>query len=506
MNILGQEQPIIYKMDDMFDPTTAQMFLNAQQNYVNAMRQDYMQGVQDMKEYNKLYGNFFSPFTKDNSNWDRLFNKPIRDLLANYGPDLLRSREGRAAIQQAIMSAPSGELAKLKANAKIGFDVLAERRALEAKGLYSQAYQDFLDQQAGRTSFENWDTLKDGVYSSAPSPFEQLGQVTDYIYKGRQPLYKGMKNGNRVYSYDYNDLLNAAQSNAQDFINTPRGAFEWKIAQDLAKQQNPNASEDQLTQAAYNILDKRIADANRRWLSPEKYEADPFALDDYKTNNELKLYKQKAEYDNSHSGGAGGKSNRTEYDIFDEADANVNNGGVYFEKKNMYNHKIDPLKNKNIQYVNGTKQQYFSVAEKDMKNLLYRASDFNKAVKNQKPLTTIHIVNPSNAYTVAQDGTDSAVYNTTHRFNIIPTGELRAVTVADGKDKNGKTKLRKKYYIACNVSKVFKKGIVTNGNAANEDVKFKMIKDPEGNDETFYMEVEKRGAQYTTPGKNKYFK
>jgi hypothetical protein len=30
MNILGQEQPVIYKIDDMFDPATAQLFLAAQ--------------------------------------------------------------------------------------------------------------------------------------------------------------------------------------------------------------------------------------------------------------------------------------------------------------------------------------------------------------------------------------------------------------------------------------------------------------------------------------------
>ena len=103
-----------------------------------------------------------------------------------------------------------------------------------------------MDRQAGRTSFNDWDTLKDGVYNSTFSPFQGLGEVTDYIYKGRQPLYKGMKNGQRRYAYDYNDLLNAAQSNAQDFIKTPRGAFEWEIAQRQAAQQNPTASPEQL--------------------------------------------------------------------------------------------------------------------------------------------------------------------------------------------------------------------------------------------------------------------
>lgn len=281
MNILGQEQPVIYKIDDMFDPATAQLFLTAQQNYANAVRQDYMQAAQDLKEYNGKYREFYSPYEKDNENWDRLVNEPIRNLMQNYGPDMLRSQEGRSMIAQTIASVPGGQLAKLKASAAQGLAALKVKAELESKGLYSQDYQDFLDQQAGRASFKDWDTLKDGVYNSTFSPFQGLGEVTDYIYKGRQPLYKGMKNGQRRYSYDYNDLLNAAKSNAQDFINTPRGAFEWKLAQQQAAKQNPNASKEELINKAYDILDKRIADANMRYLSPDKYEADPFALKKY---------------------------------------------------------------------------------------------------------------------------------------------------------------------------------------------------------------------------------
>lgn len=281
MNILGQEQPVIYKIDDMFDPATAQLFLTAQQNYANAVRQDYMQAAQDLKEYNGKYREFYSPYEKDNENWDRLVNEPIRNLMQNYGPDMLRSQEGRSMIAQTIASVPGGQLAKLKASAAQGLAALKVKAELESKGLYSQDYQDFLDQQAGRASFKDWDTLKDGVYNSTFSPFQGLGEVTDYIYKGRQPLYKGMKNGSRRYSYDYNDLLNAAKSNAQDFINTPRGAFEWKLAQQQAAKQNPNASKEDLINKAYDILDKRIADANMRYLSPDKYEADPFALKKY---------------------------------------------------------------------------------------------------------------------------------------------------------------------------------------------------------------------------------
>lgn len=307
MNILGQEQPVIYKIDDMFDPNMAQMFLNAQQNYVNALRQDYMQSMQDLKDYNKEYADFYSPYEKDNESWDRLAKEPVRQLLANYGPDLLRSQEGRAKIAQAIASVPSGQLAKLKASAAQGLAALKVKAELEAKGLYSQDYQDFLDRQNGRTSFKDWDTLRDGVYNSTFSPFQGLGEVTDYIYKGRQPLYKGMKDGSRVYSYDYNDLLNAAQSNAQDFIKTPRGAFEWELAQKQAAQLNPTASPEQLQKAAYDILDKRIANANMRYLAPEKYETDPYALELYKHNLTMKELTQKN--NNKNKGGGNGSGN-----------------------------------------------------------------------------------------------------------------------------------------------------------------------------------------------------
>ena len=116
MNILGQEQPVVYSMDEIFNPTTMNMVLQAQQNYVNAMHEDYMQGVKDMKDFAKQYGDFYSPFTKDNETWDRLTNGAIREVMDKYGPDMLRSMEGRALIQKIINSVPYGELQKLRAS------------------------------------------------------------------------------------------------------------------------------------------------------------------------------------------------------------------------------------------------------------------------------------------------------------------------------------------------------------------------------------------------------
>lgn len=285
MNILGQEQPVVYSMDEIFNPTTMNMVLQAQQNYVNAMREDYMQGVKDMKDFTKEYGDFYSPFTKDNETWDKLTNGAIREVMGKYGPDMLRSPEGRAEIQRIIASVPYGELQKLRASVQPAMQYLKNKGVLDSKGLYSKDFQDWVNKQAGITNFENWDTLKDGVWTKeSPDTFDSLNTVTHGWYDQRQALYKGMKNGSRVYSYDFNDLKNTAKANAQGFINTPRGAYEFMNIKEQLKRANPNISEEDLQNKAFDILDNRIAQANIEMLLPEKYEADPYALARYKAD------------------------------------------------------------------------------------------------------------------------------------------------------------------------------------------------------------------------------
>lgn len=285
MDILGKEQPIVYQIDDVFDPRMARMVYNAQQNYVNALQEDYLQTQKDLKDFRKEYGDFYSPFAKDNENWDKLTNGAIREVMDKYGPDMLRSIEGRAQIQKVINSVPYGELQKLKASVQPAMQFLKNKGVLDSKGLYSKDFQDWINKQAGITNFEDWDTLKDGVWTKeSPDTFDSLNTVTHGWYDQRQALYKGMKNGSRVYSYDFNDLKNTAKANAQGFINTPRGAYEFMNIKEQLKHANPNMSEEDLQNKAFDILDDRIAQANIEMLLPEKYEADPYALARYKAD------------------------------------------------------------------------------------------------------------------------------------------------------------------------------------------------------------------------------
>lgn len=50
------------------------------------------------------------------------------------------------------------------------------------------------------------------------------------------------------------------------------------------KRANPNMSEEDLQNKAFDVLDNKIAQANIEMLLPEKYEADPYALARYKAD------------------------------------------------------------------------------------------------------------------------------------------------------------------------------------------------------------------------------
>jgi len=77
------------------------MVLSAQSDYVNAVYNDYLRGLEDMKEFNKTYGDFMSPIQKDMDWYDKNVTGKVRDFITNayaQGIDPLRSAEGRAAV------------------------------------------------------------------------------------------------------------------------------------------------------------------------------------------------------------------------------------------------------------------------------------------------------------------------------------------------------------------------------------------------------------------------
>ena len=68
--ILGYEQPVDIPMMSMYDKDTMKM-------YLGALQRDYEQGIADQKEFNKTFGDFYSPSSVDMQNWYNMTQKPI---------------------------------------------------------------------------------------------------------------------------------------------------------------------------------------------------------------------------------------------------------------------------------------------------------------------------------------------------------------------------------------------------------------------------------------------
>ena len=294
MTFLGLEQPVAYGREQVFDPTTAQMVLNANRDYINAVYRDYQQAMADMKEFNKEYGNFLSPFARDMERYNQIvggIQNGIEDLY-NRGIDPLRSSEGRAYVTRMINSVNPAELAAMKSNAKLGYAYLDAMQALRKAGKYSQAQEDFDIALNGETAFNDFATGNgSGGFNTwgRTSPIEAttLRDLTYDSYKGRTArdlTGEDFKNDPRLRNYAYDpryqysgyldsDLMKVAPGASASLAADPRAAF----FRDQARQKVIASGKEPTAEAVEAQFQRDIADANTWALIDPTKRADDFA-------------------------------------------------------------------------------------------------------------------------------------------------------------------------------------------------------------------------------------
>lgn len=263
MVILGLEKPVEYGSRQIFDPTMAQMVLRAQNNYVNAMREDYLQGREDLKEFNKNFGDFFSPIQKDMEWYEQNVTGATRDLINDLytrGIDPLRSAEGRAAISRWVNSMPVGKINQLKQSAAVANEYLKAEQDLRRKGLYDPR----LVKYEG-PSLSEYSTLGDentqamGIFErTSPTPIKDLATFGNPYFEGMKPnIHKRSKNG-VTYSEEsitMDDLKAIADSKYNELINTPQGQLMHKYYRDLTGSEE--GARDMFNQAIANAQQRR---------------------------------------------------------------------------------------------------------------------------------------------------------------------------------------------------------------------------------------------------------
>ena len=291
MVILGLEKPVEYGSRQIFDPTMANMVLRAQNNYVNAMREDYLQGREDLKEFNKNFGDFFSPIQKDMEWYEQNVTGATRDLINDlyaHGIDPLRSAEGRSAISRWINNMPVGKINQLKQSAAIANEYLKNKAELEAEGLYNE---DFERSRLGGHLINDWDTNAMGMWKDpTPSKFKDLNTWTSHLFDNMELSYDPEETkkypGYKAYTKSKDTMSKIVDSRIAQLLDSDLGKYYLKTIEN----EIPNSFTGDRKNAAISELKRRIIDSN--WeRSQVKLEQDPYAL---------------ARYQNSLRGGYGG--------------------------------------------------------------------------------------------------------------------------------------------------------------------------------------------------------
>lgn len=244
MTFLGLEKPVEYGSRQIFDPTMANMVLQAQRNYVNAVKDDYLRGLAELQDFNKEYADLDSPILADNTSYYNLTKGGIKNMFdeaAKQGVDLLRTPEGRMMVANYIATRPYDKLANLRKSRDAANEFLKARKQLEAQGLYNPLLAKY-----DAPDMATYDTLQQGIWGKmSPTKIVDMATFGNPYYEGMKPnVHKTSKNGisYSIESITPEDLKKIANDHYNELVSTPQGQLMYKYYRDLAGgDNNPNA-------------------------------------------------------------------------------------------------------------------------------------------------------------------------------------------------------------------------------------------------------------------------
>lgn len=250
---------------------------------INAAKDQYDKAEARMKEFDKEYGDFVSPFQKDMDLYGSTIGR-IKDIVNNAD---IRTQEGRAAIQRAVNSVDPRLYNQMRANAKMGYAYQDTLQKLAAQGKFDKDMNDWwLRNKLGVGSFEDFSTAgSNGALNSwnvsSPIQAATLQQLTDDLYKGldARDLSAAEAKAALGDAYDprakytgntFGDLLKVAREGVPGLTGDPRLDYFREMSKQTALARNPNASAAEIE----NQFQRDVANANIRYLKGPKGDLD----------------------------------------------------------------------------------------------------------------------------------------------------------------------------------------------------------------------------------------
>lgn len=275
--IYQYDQALPLPTKDLYDTQIMQMALATAKDM-------YDKGEKRIQDIYDKYGDFYSPIASDvdfvhNETVGKL-QKAIDQMYAN-GEDPLRTAEGRAKIAQLSRSIDTAAIAKRKEAAENAKMYKAAAQKLKAEGLYSEDLERYM---LGGKTLEEWDTERDGLFTAtSPTKYKTMDDIIEPMVKHLEPIYdealtKAMKDGKNHYTVSEDRIRDVIDDNLPDLImNKTVGGYYYQQA--LKQTGDPNK--------AIELLKDWYVDRAKDHVR-HKEEVDPYALDDYKTANQIK--------------------------------------------------------------------------------------------------------------------------------------------------------------------------------------------------------------------------
>lgn len=277
---------MIYQYDQALPLPTKDLYdTQVMQMAIAAAKDMYDRGEKRIQDFYDKYGDFYTPITKDQENYNKYINQigTTIDNLYATGIDPLRSVEGRTAIAQAIRNFPKKEVANIRQSAKNAEMFNKAKLELMQKGLYNPE----LDPYNGGTP-ESWDTVGSGKIFDvmSPTPYQNLATFSEPYFKGLKPTVVNKSKNGISYSEESiteDDIRKIANAKYNDLINTQQGRLMYMRFKDLAGGNEEQAKQmfvDSIVDAnLYKTYSKNDYDDNyfkhkQLWLTEQKFKHD----------------------------------------------------------------------------------------------------------------------------------------------------------------------------------------------------------------------------------------
>lgn len=438
--IYGQDEPVATPTIDLYDTNMMQM-------YVNAAREQYKAAQEEQKEFLKTYGDFYSPFAKDNDFWYNHTMGPVQNLFneaAARGIDLARSPEGRAMLARALRDIPYAKLATIRRNAKLGEEYLKNRAELQKKGLYSPELENWDLQRQGLPAFEDWDSATMGAWTrTSPIEYKTLHDFVAPIVDNTKPgelsqaeveAFGMNYDPRRRYTGISKDMLkNPIVRNIPGLIGNPIYDFYYDQARKDLIAQSGDPNYNPTHQQILDQFTKNAVDSVPEYLIRPSSDADEFATMAQKQAYAMQEPAAKNAHDEHMArtyggrrggGGGGYGANDDQFaDIFEEARYNYNYtnsdgsiGNARFVPAQSYLHRMDPVNgNVSEKFDKDGKFQGYSVKINDADDIFYAHNSIATRGKEARRLN----------FSKKTKGVNNLLFE--------PTGALQAKRTKDGK-------------------------------------------------------------------------